>query len=143
MERLVDFTNKTCDCFEWQDNDAPCRHAIAAAPMMHGREMTINPEKWFKHGWSPIYLTEEYIKAVEGIDVIPPRMDDLPPDGITGPPAYIRSAGRPALKRIRSAADANGNSKRTGKPLKKHKCSRCQRYGHHAQRCPEDVIVIE
>ena len=83
MERLVDFTIKTCDCFEWQDNDAPCRHAIAAAPMMYGREMTINPEKWFKHGWSPIYLTEEYIKAVEGIDVIPPRMDDLRPDGIT------------------------------------------------------------
>ena len=46
-ERTVDFTKKTCTCTEWQQNGAPCRHAIAFAPKVFG-SLANNPEEWVK-----------------------------------------------------------------------------------------------
>eukprot|EP00951_Prasinocladus_malaysianus_P002658 scaffold18738_cov25-Prasinocladus_malaysianus.AAC.1 len=143
VDRTVDFSTLSCTCGDWQATGRPCRHAIAFAPLYFGPTFKTIPITWYKMGWDDIYHSENYHLCVKDGAVHVPNMEALMPDGTTEAPQWIQASGRPTKIRKRSAADANGLSKRTGRPLKVHKCSRCNQPGHHFSTCNLPPMIID
>jgi len=128
--RLVDLAAKTCSCLEWQQNEIPCCHAIAAA-RADGR--LTNIAAWYQHALSEVYTVQNYRDSYAGKRVRVPMMDDLEADGCTKPAHHVIQAGRPRKKRIRS----RGESEALGQqPIKRPKCSICGLTdGHNRRTC--------
>ena len=95
---MVDVSNMTCTCREWQDRCMPCRHAICALEF-YGR----NPEDYM--GW--LYTIKTYRECYEG-SIHPVILDELTPDGVTTPwPLDLKKKGRPKSKRFRRVTAAS------------------------------------
>lgn len=89
--RLVQLKARRCTCLAFQDHKIPCRHAIAVC-----RFFNTKPEKYI----AKFYEISEYREQYK-YSLLPVLLDDLEPDGVTKPPPYAPSRGRPAQKRMK------------------------------------------
>ena len=93
--RIVNLSNNTCTCREWQDYHIPCRHAIRA--MQHFNKG--DPKDLIHKRWS----VEAYRDTYE-LSLHPVLLHELEPDGETKPMPQQREKkpGRPKVKRIKA-----------------------------------------
>ncbi|KAI3795072.1 hypothetical protein L1987_37716 [Smallanthus sonchifolius] len=117
-EVLLD--ERKCTCRVWQVKGIPCVHA--AAFIAFTRDVN-----WDKYVDS--YFITEKLKATYALEVAPMPAKDQWVHIDTGekiyPPTIKRPPGRPRKNRILSHDE----------PKRRHRCSRCSEYGHHAKTC--------
>ena len=89
--RLVQLKAQKCSCLAFQDHKIPCRHAIAVC-----RFFNTKLEKYI----AKFYKISEYREQYK-YSLLPVLRDDLEPDGVTKPPPYAPSRGRPVQKRMK------------------------------------------
>ncbi|CAM9983831.1 unnamed protein product, partial [Phaeothamnion confervicola] len=131
-ENIVEINIRSCSCLFWQQRGIPCRHAIAAARI--GGLLT-DARGWFETSFPPFYrsatLRQAYVVSIN----VPARFQ-LTSDGITKPALRVKSVGRPAVKRRRSAGEGQPGHYGGGAGVKKsYKCSRCGSGEHNARSC--------
>ncbi|XP_019225695.1 PREDICTED: uncharacterized protein LOC109207261 [Nicotiana attenuata] len=119
---LMDLNKRTCDCFQFQFDELPCIHAIAAI-----EKRNIKKSNFCSH-W---YLKESWLKTYE-LQIHPVGHTDswIVPESVTSqivkPPDFKVPPGRRQKKRHIPATDS---SKIT------FKCGRCRRIGHNRITC--------
>src|SRR6266513_70006 len=103
--RIVNLSNKTCTCREWQDYYIPCRHAIRAIQHLNKGD----PKDLIHKRWS----VEAYRDTYE-LSLHPVLLHELEPDGQTKPMPQQRGKklGRPRVKRIKADTAHSRASKR-------------------------------
>ncbi|KAK4844809.1 hypothetical protein QYF36_024664 [Acer negundo] len=120
---LVNLSEMSCDCGQWQINGFPCAHA--AAVIDYCRQYTHEYTHWY-------YSNEAFKLTYEGsINPIPdpsmcPDTEGAPPE----PPKRRNVVGRPKKNRRREPDEGPA-------PLKsftKH-CKSCGSYGHNKRTC--------
>lgn len=121
-EVLLD--ERSCTCRVWQVKGVPCYHA--AAFIAFNRDAN-----WDKY--VDAYFTMEKFKAAYALEVSPmPTKDQwvhIDGEEKIYPPTIKRPPGRPRKNRIKAHDES------TGKTKKRHKCTRCGEFGHHAKTC--------
>ncbi|XP_070029750.1 uncharacterized protein [Nicotiana sylvestris] len=123
IEFIVDLKKRTCDCLEFQLDELPCSHAIAA----------INKRYLQKSDYcSNWYSKEIWLKTYEGhVNTVGDKNSwDIPQNvqsEITKPPDVEILQGRRQKKRHIPATESV--------PLKSTKCSRCKQVGHNRTTC--------
>lgn len=89
--RVVNITERTCTCLEWQDRWFPCQHALAAMRYFVTDDL----------GEGYPFTNERYKKMYAG-SLRPHPWDVFEPDGISKPPDINgKKKGRPKDKRLR------------------------------------------
>ncbi|XP_070017936.1 uncharacterized protein [Nicotiana sylvestris] len=123
IEFIVDLKKRTCDCLEFQLDELPCPHAIAA----------INKRYLQKSNYcSNWYSRETWLKTYEGhVNTVGDQKSwDIPQNvqsEITKPPDVEILQGRRQKKRHIPATESV--------PFKSTKCSRCKQAGHNRTTC--------
>ncbi|XP_019197082.1 PREDICTED: uncharacterized protein LOC109190937 [Ipomoea nil] len=152
----------TCTCRSWDLTGIPCRHAISAIWMKHGK----GPVNDYVH---QCYFTQTYLRAYGG-SIKPmagptewPETDRKPPL----PPVYTAKPGRPKKARKKGMDEISTSGKKKGvaevsksgkkkagdevskdgihlkrSHVKMH-CTKCKKEGHNKRKCPEDPAVRE
>ncbi|KAL0533306.1 hypothetical protein IC582_030119 [Cucumis melo] len=128
-EDVVNLQTKECTCKEFQAEQLPCSHAIAAA-----RDRNINV-----YSLCANYYTNECLLTAYTEAVYPVRNQS---DWKTSedyvhmtilPPKVVKRVGRPKKKRIPSVGEA----------LKLHKCGRCKQIGHNRLTCTNPISYTD
>lgn len=120
-QRLVDTTNKSCSCETWLQLKIPCRHLIAA---LNGRGVL--PEISVLAG--ACYQVATYKTTLGALRI--PEDPQLVSDPSVLPAKYIRQAGRPKKRRIRSRGEGGDRVRRP------YKCGKCgSTDGHNRATC--------
>jgi len=93
--RIINLSNNTCTCHEWQDYHIPCRHAIRA--IQHFKKG--DPKDLINKRWSVKAYRETYELSLH-----PVLLHELEPDGKTKPMPQQRKKkpGRPKITRIKA-----------------------------------------
>ena len=123
IEFIVDLKKRTCDCLEFQLDELPCPHAIAA----------INKRYLLKSDYcSNWYSRETWLKTYEGhVNTVGDQKSwDIPQNvqsEITKPPDVEILQGRRQKKRHIPVTESV--------PFKSTKCSRCKQVGHNRTTC--------
>ncbi|KAI8567854.1 hypothetical protein RHMOL_Rhmol02G0154000 [Rhododendron molle] len=125
---MVNLSNQTCSCFEWQFRCFPCCHAVCAI---------YNSGKDFKNYVDPYYMVEMY-REVYSLPIYPiPTLWKPAPGGNEDtilPPLSRKPSGRPRKKRLRS----------NGEKIRPIQCSRCGKVGRHNRKtCKEDLRAAD
>lgn len=122
---IVDISDVSCTCGDWQHEGFPCAHAIAV--LQKGQEDHFNHIDRF-------FFVETYRKCYS-YSIPPIDRTDVPllahQEPLILPPLVKRPPGRPKNKRIPSQGE---NMK------KKKKCSRCGKLGYHNSRTCKEAI---
>ncbi|XP_019238105.1 PREDICTED: uncharacterized protein LOC109218211 [Nicotiana attenuata] len=119
---LVDLNKRTCDCFQFQFNELPCIHAIAAIEKRNIKKSNFCSHWYLKESWLKTY--ERQIHPVGRTDswIVPESVKSQ----IVKPPDFKVPPGRRQKKRHIPATES---SKIT------FKCGRCRRIGHNRTSC--------
>ncbi|KAL0540867.1 hypothetical protein IC582_020887 [Cucumis melo] len=128
-EEVVNLQTKECTCKEFQAEQLPCSHAIAAA-----RDRNINVYSLCANYYTNECLLAAYAEAVYPVgnqsdwktseDYI--HMTVLPPK-------VVKRVGRPKKKRIPSVGEAP----------KLHKCGQCKQIGHNRLTCTNPISYTD
>ncbi|KAL0551373.1 hypothetical protein IC582_010459 [Cucumis melo] len=128
-KEVVNLQTKECTCKEFQAEQLPCSHAIAAA-----RDRNINVYSLCANYYTNECLLAAYAKAVYPVgnqsdwktseDYV--HMTVLPPK-------VVKRVGRPKKKRIPSVGEAP----------KLHKCGRCKQIGHNRLTCTNPISYTD
>ncbi|XP_022899241.1 uncharacterized protein LOC111412537 [Olea europaea var. sylvestris] len=119
---IVDLSEETCTCCEFQLNRMPCVHASRAA-CFRGKTL---------YELCSRYYSSDYWKGayIETIYPVPREVDWVVPSLITCtpifPPLVLRPPSRPPTRRKRSRYEYAWSTK---------KCTRCGRVGHNRTTC--------
>jgi hypothetical protein len=119
-QRCVDTQSATCSCATWQQYRIPCRHLIATL-------LASNMADTSYELMGECYLLSAYQASVGTLEVAEDRT--LVPDPSIKPAPYVRQAGRPKKRRIRSRGEAGAAVR------KPYKCTRCGMTGHNKATC--------
>ncbi|XP_019225377.1 PREDICTED: uncharacterized protein LOC109206954 [Nicotiana attenuata] len=119
---LVDLNKRTCDCFQFQFDELPCIHAIAAIEKRNIKKSNFCSHWYLKESWLKTY--ERQIHPVGHTDswIVPESVKSQ----IIKPPDFKVPPGRRQKKRHILATES---SKIT------FKCGRCRRIGHNRTAC--------
>ncbi|XP_070013492.1 uncharacterized protein [Nicotiana sylvestris] len=119
---LVDLNKRTCDCFQFQLDELPCIHAIAAIEKRNIKKSDFCSHWYLKESWLKTY--ERQIHPVGHTDswIVPESVKSQ----IVKPPDFKVPPGRKQKKRHIPATEP---SKIT------FKCGRCRRIGHNRTAC--------
>nr|XP_016447428.1 PREDICTED: uncharacterized protein LOC107772430 [Nicotiana tabacum] len=119
---LVDLNKRTFDCFQFQFDELPCIHAIAAIEKRNIKKSNFCSHWYLKESWLKTY--ELQIHLVGHIDswIVPESVKSQ----IVKPPDFKVPPGRRQKKRHIPATES---SKIT------FKCGRCRRIGHNRTAC--------
>lgn len=120
-QRRVDTTSMACSCETWLQLKIPCRHIIAA---LNSRQKL--PEISALAG--KCYHVATYQTTVGSMEI--PEDHSLVNDPSVLPAKFIRQAGRPKKRRIRSRGEGG---ERVRRPYKCGKCGRTD--GHNRVTC--------
>ncbi|XP_070017675.1 uncharacterized protein [Nicotiana sylvestris] len=114
---LVDLNKRTCDCFEYQFDELPCIHAIAAIEKRNIKKSNFCSHWYLNESWLKTY--ERQMHHVEHTDswIVPESVKSQ----IVKPPDFKVPPGR---RQKKSHIPATESSKIT------FKCGRCRRIGH-------------
>ncbi|XP_022846192.1 uncharacterized protein LOC111368917 [Olea europaea var. sylvestris] len=129
MAYMVDLSDGTCTCKQFQFESFPCEHAIAVAIYRGFATRTLCSAYYTAENWRAAY--------VETIFSLPNEAEWEVPDHIrlfnTLSPPLIehRGPGRPSTSRIPS----------TGEFSRLRRCSRCKSVGHTRQFCTSQVFL--
>ncbi|KAL0551887.1 hypothetical protein IC582_010977 [Cucumis melo] len=128
-EEVVNLQTKECTCKEFQAEQLPCSHAIAAA-----RDRNINVYSLCANYYTNECLLAAYAEAVYPVgnqsdwktseDYV--HMTVLPPK-------VVKRVGQPKKKRIPSVGEAP----------KLHKCGRCKQIGHNRLTCTNPILYTD
>ena len=121
----VDVRRHTCTCHLWEINGLPCRHAVCAIKKS-GNDLNLYVDAY--------YHVQSYLKSYA--DFIFPVPTIWKPEETNGgdsilPPLSKKPPGRPRVNRIPS----NGE-----KHLRKIRCGRCQKMGHHNRKSCKEAL---
>ncbi|XP_019236788.1 PREDICTED: uncharacterized protein LOC109217012 [Nicotiana attenuata] len=124
IEFIVDLKKRTCDCLEFQLDELPCPHAIAAINKRYLQKFD------YCSNW---YSTETWLKTYEGhVNTVGDQQSWEIPENeqseITKPPDVKILQGRRQKKRHIPATESSV-------PFKSTKCSRCKQVGHNRTTC--------
>ena len=133
--RCVDLEARTCTCLRWHQRQMPCHHAIAAA-RADGRTAT-NLKEWYEWAIHAMYFAKNYRDTYKEKSVQLPTIEDIAPDGQTKKAHFVKQAGRPRKKRIRSAGGRVGDG---AAPRKKVTCQICGEKGHNRTTCQRQTM---
>ncbi|TXG69643.1 hypothetical protein EZV62_004578 [Acer yangbiense] len=120
---LVNLSEKTCTCKEFQNDLLPCSHALAAIRFY---------KKKFVDFCSDFYKTNTWLESYSGL-IFPighPNEWNTPAEvrsEVVLPPEWRAQAGRPRKMRVPSAGE-HGSKIRY--------CTICKKSGHNRQNCP-------
>ncbi|KAK0572686.1 hypothetical protein LWI29_035455 [Acer saccharum] len=120
---LVNLSEKTCTCREFQNDLLPCCHALAAIRFC---------KKKFGDFCSDFYKTSTWLESYSGV-IFPvghPSEWNTPEEvrsEVVLPPEWRPQAGRPRKKRVPSAGEHG--------PTTRY-CTICKKSGHNRQNCP-------
>ncbi|XP_070015273.1 uncharacterized protein [Nicotiana sylvestris] len=119
---LVDLNKRTCGCFQFQFDELPCIHAIAAIEKRNIKKSNFCSYWYLKESWLKTY--ERQIHHVGHIDswIVPESVKSQ----IVKPPDFKVPLGRRQKKRHIPTTES---SKIT------FKCGRCKRIGHNRTTC--------
>ncbi|XP_075101786.1 uncharacterized protein LOC142177216 [Nicotiana tabacum] len=119
---VVDLNKRTCDCFQFQFDELPCIHTIAAIEKRNIKKSNFCSDWYLKKSWLKTY--ERQIHPVGHTDswIVPESANSQ----IIKPPDFKVPPGRRQKKRHISATES---SKIT------FKCGRCRRIGHNRISC--------
>ncbi|XP_019227552.1 PREDICTED: uncharacterized protein LOC109208851 [Nicotiana attenuata] len=123
IEFIVDLKKRTCDCLEFQLDELPCPHAIAAINKRYLQKSNYCSNWYSKKTWLKTY--EGHVNTVghqKSWDI----PQNVEPD-ITKPSDVEILQGRRQKKRHIPATESV--------PLKSTKCSRCKQVGHNKTTC--------
>ncbi|XP_022883861.1 uncharacterized protein LOC111400702 [Olea europaea var. sylvestris] len=124
---IVDFSDNSCTCREFQINRMPCVHATRAACL---RDMS------FYDLCSPYYTSEYWRGAYsEAIYPVMREVDWIVPNEITGtpirPPNVRHPPGRLPTRRQRPRFEST---------TRLRKCTRCGGLGHNRSTCSNPIV---
>ncbi|KAG5524298.1 hypothetical protein RHGRI_031088 [Rhododendron griersonianum] len=125
---MVNLSNQTCSCFDWQFRCFPCCHAVCAI---------YNSGKDLQNYVDPYYMVETY-REVYLLPIYPiPTLGKPAPGGNEDtilPPLSRKPSGRPRKKRLRS----------NGEKIRPIQCGRCGKVGRHNRKtCKEDLRAAD
>ncbi|CAA3004504.1 FAR1-RELATED SEQUENCE 5-like [Olea europaea subsp. europaea] len=119
---VVNLESKTCVCREFQVDQLPCSHALAAINMCKLSAYDYCSGYYKKEALSASYAATVHPLGNESCWVVPDEIKDR----IILPPKWRRRSGRPRKRR---------NPKKTTKG----RCSRCKEYGHNRKTCQNTI----
>ncbi|XP_022874243.1 uncharacterized protein LOC111393075 [Olea europaea var. sylvestris] len=124
---IVDFSDNTCTCREFQLNLMPCAHATRAATLIR---------KSLYDLCSPYYKSEYWRGAyMEVISPVTREVDWVVPNEILGtpilPPIVRRPPGKPPTRRKRARYEFTTQLR---------KCTGCGRVGHNRTTCSNPTV---
>ncbi|XP_019225770.1 PREDICTED: uncharacterized protein LOC109207327, partial [Nicotiana attenuata] len=127
MEFIVDLDKRACDCSEFQLDEMPCEHAIAAIESIHQKKSAFCSAYFSRDFWLKTY--EGQVNSVGDATtwVIP----DTIKSEITKPPDVKVLLGRRQKNRHVSGTEFK----------KEPRCSRCKKYGHTRTNCTNSAVV--
>ncbi|XP_022883447.1 uncharacterized protein LOC111400259 [Olea europaea var. sylvestris] len=123
---IVDFSDNSCTCREFEINRMPCVHATRAACL---RRMSL-------YDLCSLYYTSKYWRGAysEAIYPVMHKVDWIVPNEITGtpirPPNVRRPPSRPPTRRQRSIFES---------ATRLRKCTRCGGLGHNRSTCSNPI----
>ncbi|XP_022860442.1 uncharacterized protein LOC111380992 [Olea europaea var. sylvestris] len=124
---IVDFSDNTCICREFQLNHMPCIHASRAA-CLRGKSL---------YDLCSPYYTSDYWRGAysEAIYPLTREVDWIVPNEISGtpilPPSVHRPLGRPPTRHHRSRQEST---------TRLRKCTHCGRVGHNRTTCSNPIV---
>ena len=119
-QRRVNTKQATCSCPTWKQYRIPWRHLIATL-------IAVGVADTAYELIGACYTVVAYFTSAGTLEV--PEDNLLVRDSAILPPSYLRQAGRPKKKCIRSQGEIGGKAK---KPCK---CTRCGVVGHNRAIC--------
>ncbi|XP_019257711.1 PREDICTED: uncharacterized protein LOC109235922 [Nicotiana attenuata] len=120
---LVDLNKRTCDCFQFQFDELPCIHAIAAIEKRNIKKSNFCSHWYLKESWLKTYERQIHpVGATSDSWIVPESVKSQ----IVKPPDFKVPPGRRQKKRHIPATES---SKIT------FKCGRCRRIGHNRTTC--------
>lgn len=119
-QRRVDTRTATCSCSTLKQHRIPCRHLVATL-MASGMADTAYELM------GECYTVAAYRASVGTLEV--PEDHLLVRDPSILPAVYVRQAGRPKKRRIRSQGEVGGKAR------KPYCCTRCGAVGHNRATC--------
>jgi len=113
----VDYKKKECRCLNWGQNRRICSHGLRHR---NDRKFHRSDKQFYKFAYDSCWLAKTYIKCYKD-SVIEIPDDDIVPDKTVKPPKYVkRKAGRPKVKRYKSASEGGTKlSKKSAKEKRK------------------------
>ncbi|XP_070008505.1 uncharacterized protein [Nicotiana sylvestris] len=120
---IVDLKKRTCDCLEFQLDELPCPHAIAAINKRYLQKSDYCSNLYSKKTWLKTY--EGYVNTMGD-----QKLWDIPQNvqfEITKPPDLEILQGRRQKKRHIPVTESV--------PFKSTKCSRCKQVGYNRTTC--------
>ncbi|XP_019238936.1 PREDICTED: uncharacterized protein LOC109218991 [Nicotiana attenuata] len=127
MEFIVDLDKRTCDCSEFQLDEMPCEHAIAAIESIHQKKSAFCSAYFSRDFWLKTYEGQVNFVGDATTWVIP----DTIKLEITKPPDAKVLLGRRQKNRHVSGTEFK----------KEPRCSRCKKYGHTRTNCTNSAVV--
>ncbi|KAL0533896.1 hypothetical protein IC582_028171 [Cucumis melo] len=128
-EEVVNLQTKECTCKEFQAEQLPCSHAIAAA-----RDRNINVYSLCANYYTNKCLLAAYAEAVYPVGN---QSDWKTSENYVHmtilPPKVVKRVGRPKKKRIPNVGEAP----------KLHKCGRCKQIGHNRLTCTNPISYTD
>ncbi|KAH7854755.1 hypothetical protein Vadar_017456 [Vaccinium darrowii] len=122
----VDMVSRSCSCREWQINCFPCVHATCV-----GKHIGKNLKDYVDRYYLVDSYREAYSKCINPIPTISKADFVAGNDNVLLPPLCKRPPGRPRTERIPL----------TGVQVRKLKCGRCGKTGHHNRgTCTEPLV---
>ncbi|XP_019242446.1 PREDICTED: uncharacterized protein LOC109222554 [Nicotiana attenuata] len=127
MEFIVDLDKRTCDCSEFQLDEIPCEHAIAAIESIYQKKSAFCSAYYSREFWLKTYEGQVNSIGDSATWVIPDNIKSV----ITKPPDAKVMLGRRQKNRHVS-----------GTELKKEtRCGRCKKYGHNRTNCTNSAVA--
>ncbi|XP_075101930.1 uncharacterized protein LOC142177354 [Nicotiana tabacum] len=127
MEFIVDLDKRTCDCSEFQLDEIPCEHAIAAIDSIYQKKSAFCSAYYTRDFWLKTYEGQVNSVGDSTTWVIP----DTIKSEITKPPDAKVMLGRRQKNRHVSCTEFK----------KESRCGRCKRYGHNRKNCTNSAAV--
>jgi hypothetical protein len=125
---IVDFSENSCTCREFQLNRMPCVHATRAACLRGTSLYDLCSPYYTSVYWMGAYSETIYPVSREVDWVVPNEITSTP----ILPPVVRRPPGRPPTRRKRSRYES------TTRP---RKCTRCGRLGHNRTTCSSPAVT--
>lgn len=119
-QRRVDASNATCSCTMWNQQRIPCRHLIAVLLDKRAGDNVFDLA-------GPCHTLTSYGHSLGTLEV--PEDVVLSADMAIQPAPFVRQAGRPRKRRIRSQGETGGKAR------KAYRCTRCHMVGHNKKTC--------
>ncbi|XP_031130170.1 uncharacterized protein LOC116031942 [Ipomoea triloba] len=133
-QHSVDLMRGACSCRKWDLTGIPCKHAICAIWLKHGKGGVVH------HYVSDCYSINSYLNTYGG-RIKPlagpsewPKSNKQP----LLPPLYTRKAGRPKKLRKMSAPEMTKDGTHMNRSVIVKHCKKCNKTGHNARTCPLD-----